>query len=176
MTDLVLGRLSWQPLADHPELVADAVAAASLPGDVWVTPVDPDLADTAAFCEEYGVTLEQSANCVIVEARRGDQRTLAACMVLATDRADINKTVRKHLDARKISFASMDEATSASGMEFGGITPIGLPQDWPILVDARVAAAGTVVIGGGVRSSKIALDGALLGGLPGAEVIELAQP
>lgn len=100
---------------------------------------------------------------------------MAACMVLATDRADVNKTVRKHLEVRKISFASMETATSLTGMEYGGITPIGLPGDWPVLVDQRVADAGWVVIGGGVRGSKIAIQGSDLARLPGAEVIALAQ-
>jgi prolyl-tRNA editing enzyme YbaK/EbsC (Cys-tRNA(Pro) deacylase) len=56
-------------------------------------------------------------------------------------------------------------------MEFGGITPIGLPAGWPILVDAAVAAMDAVVIGSGLRRSKIELPGAALGALPGAVVI-----
>ena len=106
-----------------------------------MAPIDPDLADTAAFCAAYEVPLDASANCVVVAGRRGDVSTMAACMVLATDRADVNKTVRKHLDVRKISFASMDDAVAQTGMEYGGITPIGLPDGWPILVDEATVAA-----------------------------------
>ena len=120
--------------------------------------------------------LEVSANCVVVAGRRGEISTMAACMVLATDRADVNKTVRKHLDVRKISFATMEDAVARTGMEYGGITPIGLPDGWPILVDDAVAVEPDwVVIGSGIRGSKIILPGESLVRLPLAEVLELAQ-
>jgi prolyl-tRNA editing enzyme YbaK/EbsC (Cys-tRNA(Pro) deacylase) len=143
---------------------------------VSVTEIDPELADTAAFCERYGVQLAESANCVIVSGRRGEVTTLAACVVLATTRADVNSRVRKHLDVRKISFASMDVAVSESAMEYGGITPIGLPASWPLLIDRRVVDGGDVVIGSGVRRSKLVLPGALLAEVRGAQVLDdLAQ-
>ena len=171
------GTLDWQPAAEHPELLAPpvalAIAAASL--DCRVAPIDPDLADTAAFCAAYAVPLDASANCVVVAGRRGDVSTMAACMVLATDRADVNKTVRKHLDVRKISFASMAEAVSRTGMEHGGITPIGLPDGWPILVDEAAAQPAWVVIGSGIRGSKILLPGPALATLPNARVLALTQ-
>jgi len=98
-------------------------------------------------------------------------------MVLATTRADVNGVVRRRLDVRSASFAPVDEAVALTGMEYGGITPIGLPEGWPILVDAAVAVAGPVVIGSGIRGSKIVIDGAALGRLPHAEVIDgLATP
>ncbi len=172
----MLGTLVSTPAADRPELLASPVAAAvaGLPREeVLVAEIDADLADTAAFCEAYGVTLEQSANCVVVAGRRGDVTTLAACVVLATTRCDVNGVVRKRLDARKASFAPMDVATEATGMAYGGITPVGLPADWPmLLVDAAVVQQPWVVIGSGVRHSKLLLPGALLARLPGAEVVE----
>ncbi len=134
-------------------------------------PIDPDLADTAEFCARYGVPAEDSANCVIIAGRRGDVTRYAACMVLATTRADVNGVVRRRLDARKASFAPMDDAVTLTGMEYGGITPIGLPAAWPVLIDAAVLARDTVVIGSGLRRSKIALPSALLARLPGAEVV-----
>lgn len=171
------GNLTWKPLADHPELVAPPVAAAAdLVPAAMVAEIDPTLADTATFCETYDVALEASANCVVVEGRRGDRVVHAAVMVLAVDRADINKTVRKHLDVRKISFAAQPEAEAMTGMTQGGITPVGLPADWVVLVDEAVAAAGPVVIGGGVRGSKILLDGADLAQLPCAQTLALALP
>jgi prolyl-tRNA editing enzyme YbaK/EbsC (Cys-tRNA(Pro) deacylase) len=94
-------------------------------------------------------------------------------MVLATDRADVNKTIRKHLGVRKISFAAMETATALTHMEYGGITPLGLPADWPILVDQAVVDAGVVVIGAGIRGAKVAIDGATLATLPNAEVLAL---
>jgi prolyl-tRNA editing enzyme YbaK/EbsC (Cys-tRNA(Pro) deacylase) len=140
--------------------------------DVLAAPIDPAVADTAAFCQTYGVAMEESANCVVIAGRRGDVTRYAACMVLATTRADVNGIVRKRLDARKASFAPMEDAVVLTGMEFGGITPIGLPEPWPILVDAAVLDREIVVIGSGLRRSKLALPSAALAELPGAEVID----
>ena len=136
--------------------------------------IDPDLADTAAFCEAYGSPPEHSANCVVVAGKRAGEVRDAAVLVLATDRADINGVVRRHLDVRKISFAPMEQAVELTGMEYGGITPVGLPEDWPVLVDERVLAAGDVVIGSGVRASKLVVAAAALAALPGAVVLDLA--
>jgi prolyl-tRNA editing enzyme YbaK/EbsC (Cys-tRNA(Pro) deacylase) len=156
--------------------VADAVRnwSGSVPKDQIVyVHTDPQWADTAVFVEHYGrELLEQSANCVVVAGKRGGESTLAACVVLSTTRVDVNGAVRRRLGARKASFASMDTATGETGMEYGGITPIGLPEGWPVLVDAAVAAAPAVVIGSGVRHSKLALPGELAARLPGAEVLE----
>ncbi|MFL6116626.1 MAG: YbaK/EbsC family protein [Catenulispora sp.] len=165
------------PALDRPDLLAAPVATAlralpALAPLVEVAAIDPALADTEAFCAAYGVRAEESANCVIVAARRGEQTTYAACLVLATTKADVNTLVRKHLGARKASFAAMDTAVELTGMEYGGITPVGLPGDWPILVDAAVAAAPVAVVGSGIRGSKLWLPGAALAGLPGAEVLE----
>jgi prolyl-tRNA editing enzyme YbaK/EbsC (Cys-tRNA(Pro) deacylase) len=176
---LVIGTLSTLPAREHPELLAPPVVAGlgTFPEpNVLVAEIDPALADTAAFCERYAVPLEQSANCVVVAGRRGDRTTLAACVVLATTRADVNGVVRRRLDARKASFAPMELAVAETGMEFGGITPIGLPAGWPIYVDARVAAAGLVIVGSGVRRSKLVLPGGALDDLPDAEVVEDLAP
>jgi prolyl-tRNA editing enzyme YbaK/EbsC (Cys-tRNA(Pro) deacylase) len=167
--------LTYHPALEQPDLLAPSVAAAlrSLPwaDQVRVAAIDPALADTAQFCETYGVSLEESANCVIIAAKRGSAVTYAACMVTATTRADVNGLVRRHMGVRKASFGPVDEVTALTGMEYGGITPIGLPADWPVLVDARVAAAPAVVIGSGLRRSKLVLPGAAVAHLPGALVI-----
>ncbi len=175
---MTLGNLPAQRASDRPDLlappVADAVRAwqSDVPADaLWVAEIDPQLADTAAFCERYAVRLDRSANCVVLAARREGRSWFAACVVLATTRADVNGLAKRHLGASKISFAAMDAATAASAMEFGGITPLGLPADWPVLVDAAVAAADRVVIGSGVRRSKISLPGAALAELPNAVVL-----
>jgi prolyl-tRNA editing enzyme YbaK/EbsC (Cys-tRNA(Pro) deacylase) len=156
-------------------LVADPVADALAQwgrADVLAAPIDPELADTAAFCAAYDVNMDDSANCVVIAGRRGDVTRYAACVVLATTRADVNGLVRKRLDARKASFAPMDEAVALTGMEFGGITPIGLPAPWPIFIDAAVLGRDVVVIGSGLRRSKLALPSAALADLHGAEVID----
>jgi prolyl-tRNA editing enzyme YbaK/EbsC (Cys-tRNA(Pro) deacylase) len=168
------GTLDWRPAAV--DLIAAPVAAALASwrraDAVLAAPIDPELADTAAFCERYGVPLADSANCVVIAGRRGGETRYAACMVLATTRADVNGVVRRRLDARKASFAPMDDAVALSGMEYGGITPLGLPAGWPVLIDAAVLAREVVVIGSGLRRSKLALPAAALVDLPAAEVVE----
>lgn len=168
------GTLTWYAVAERPDLLADTVAAAisELP-TARVAPIDPELADTSAFCEAYSSPPQFSANCVVVAGRRGGETKRAAVLVLATDRADINNVVRRHLDARKISFAPVEETVEVTGMEYGGITPVGLPSQWPVLVDEGVVAAGEVVIGSGVRGSKLLVDAAELAALPTAEVLRL---
>ena len=175
MTVPVMGKLEWQPTADVPGLLAAPVRAALGEIPAYAAAIDPGLADTAAFCAEYDVPMAASANCVIVLGKRAGEATYAAVLVLATDRADVNGVIRKHLGVRKISFAAQDDAVASTGMEYGGITPIGLPADWPVLVDEAVAQAGPVVIGSGIRGSKLLLDGAELAKLPTATVLDLAQ-
>ena len=177
---MTIGSQLAVPALHRPDLLAPPVAAAleKLAAgqlsveDIGVAEIDPALADTAAFCEKYGVALNESANCVVVEGRRAGEARMAACMILATTRADVNGLVRRELDVRKCSFAAMDTAVELTNMEYGGITPIGLPPDWPIFVDAAVAQADRVVIGSGIRGSKLTLPGAALASLPGAKVID----
>lgn len=170
------GNLTWVPASEGTAELAAPVAAAIAEGAVpgaKVAVIDPELADTAAFCERYDVDPAASANCVVVRARRGETERQVAVMVLATDRADINKTVRKHLGVRKVGFSAQPDTEAATGMTSGGITPVGLPDDWPVLVDTAVAEAELVVIGGGVRGSKLLVPGPELAQLPRAEVLDL---
>jgi prolyl-tRNA editing enzyme YbaK/EbsC (Cys-tRNA(Pro) deacylase) len=167
--------LSFAPALSSPSLLAPPVYAAlsewPFADEVRVAAIDPALSDTAAFCERYGVAPEESANCVVVAGRRGGETSYAACMVAATTRADVNGLVRRHMGVRKASFGPVDEITALTGMEYGGITPIGLPGQWPVLVDADVAKLAVGVIGSGIRGSKLWLPGRLLAELPGAEVL-----
>jgi len=173
-----IGKLTAAPALERPDLLGPPVAVALIElagklelSEIGVAEIDPELADTTAFCERYDVAPAESANCVVVAGRRDGATRLAACMVLATTRADVNGLVRRELDVRKASFAQMDAAVELTGMEYGGITPIGLPADWPIYVDEAVAATPLVVIGSGVRRSKLTLPGAALASLPGAVVL-----
>ena len=143
--------------------------------DVRVAEIDSDLADTAAFCEQYDIGLDVSANCVIVEAKRGETIKYAACVILATTRADVNGVIRKMLDARKASFAPMNTATSLTMMEYGGITPIGLPKDWPIFIDSHVVQQKRLIIGSGIRGSKILITSERLQGLANVQVRDIAK-
>ena len=205
--------LVWLRAVDHPELMAAGTHAAlagwaavepEVADAVAVAAIDPDLADTAALTAAYGLPLGTSANCVVVSGRRAGEERIAAAVVLATTRADVNNAVKRLLDVRKASFLSTDRATAESAMEYGGITPLGLPVQWRVLVDSRVVVADTelgtgtgtqtstqtstqgsdptgtttagglhpaVIIGSGIRGSKLSLPGALLGRMPGAEVV-----
>jgi prolyl-tRNA editing enzyme YbaK/EbsC (Cys-tRNA(Pro) deacylase) len=175
-----IGSLEAVPALDRADLLASPVAAAlsgpdaaGLAGSAYVAEIDPELADTAAFCARYDVAPGDSANCVVVTGRRDGEARYAVCVILATTRADVNGLARRQLDVRKASFAPVDDAVSLTGMEYGGITPIGLPAGWPVLVDAAVAAAPRlVIVGSGLRRSKIAVTGLALGRLPNAIVIE----
>lgn len=176
MTLPQLGSLESLPVAEHLDLVAAPVAAFLATwehaGEVAVVDIDPDLADTAAMTDHYGLSLLDSVNCVVVAgARAGDER-IAACLVRADTRADVNRRVKQLLDVRKASFLAMDRATSESAMQHGGITPVGLPGGWRLLVDARVPDIDVAIIGSGVRRSKLLLPGRLLALLPGAEVVD----
>ncbi|GGX99783.1 YbaK/EbsC family protein [Streptomyces minutiscleroticus] len=156
--------------------VADAVRhwRGDVPAEQIVyVDTEPDWADTAVFLEHYGKDLlDRSANCVVVAGKRGGGTTLAACVVLSATRVDVNGVVRRRIGARKASFAPMDTATGETGMEYGGITPIGLPAGWPVLVDAAVADLPYVLVGSGRRRGKLLVPGKALAGLPGAEVVE----
>ncbi len=167
--------LSLHTALAQPDLLAAPVADAlrSLPwsDQVQVSAIDPTLSDTAQFCQAYGVTPEESVNCVVIAGKRGPDVSYAACVVTAATRADVNGLVRRHLGARRASFGPMDVVTSLTGMEYGGITPVGLPESWPVLVDSLVAKSPTVVIGSGIRGSKLWLPGHLLADLPSARVL-----
>lgn len=171
-----LGRIETVPALDRPDLLADPVAAMLRDwphaGRVGVVEIDPAVADTAAMAEAYDLTMDTGANCVVVAGRRGGDERVAACLVRADTRADVNNVVRRLLDVRKATFLSMDRAVEESGMEYGGITPVGLPEGWRLLVDPRVLDIEVAVIGSGVRRSKLLLPGPLAADLPGAEVVE----
>lgn len=145
-----------------------------LPYEVW--PCDPELADTARFCAHYGVALENSANAILVRSKSGDTR-YALCVLLATHRLNTNHAVRRKLGARKVSFASAEETRALTGMEIGGVTPLCLPGELPVWIDAAVMERDYVVLGGGNRSSKIKADPRLLLQQAAAEVVpDLAKP
>ncbi len=171
-----LGGLTTIPAARSTELLAPTTAgaliAAGLLDDVGVVEIDPAVSDTAATRERFGLDAATLANCVVVAGRREGVEKIAACVVLSTTRADVNNAVKRLLDVRKASFLPMDRAVELTGMEYGGITPIGLPAEWPILVDRRVTETDVVIIGSGLRRSKLLLPGRLLGDLPGARIVE----
>jgi len=171
-----IGDLTSLPALEHAELLAPPTAAALADwpdaASAGVVAIDPELADTAALSEAYDLPASGSGNCVLVAGQRAGEERVAACVVRADTRADVNGLVRRLLDVRKASFLAMDRAVAESGMEYGGITPVGLPSGWRVLVDSRLLEAPVVVLGSGVRRSKLLVPGAALASLPGVEIVE----
>ena len=135
-----------------------------------VLPCDPEVADTAAFCARYGVPPEHSLNTIVVASKR-EPRSYAACLVQATARLDVNHRVRELMGVSRLSFASSEETTRLTGMLVGGVTPFGLPPEWPIYLDEPALALDWVIVGGGNRSSKLRLDPRDLLRIPGAQAV-----
>ena len=154
---------------DAGRLAVEALDALGMPYEIMEC--DPDLADTAAFCAHYGIPPEHSANCIIV-ASRGEPRQFCACLVLATDRLDVNGRVRRLMGARKVSFASAEDTRDLTGMIIGGVTPFGLPGDLACYIDERIMGLDWVIVGGGSRSQKVRVAPAVLAALPNSEVID----
>ncbi|MSS84538.1 hypothetical protein FYJ24_07125 [Actinomycetaceae bacterium WB03_NA08] len=180
-----VGNLELVPVSKRLDLVAPVVEKAlksleeehsGLLAEVFVAEIDPSIADTDVMTATLGTSLELSVNCILVSGKRAGEERVAACAVRATTRADVNHVVKATLDVRKASFMSQDIAVERSGMEYGGITPIGLPENWRILLDSRTAE-GWACIGSGLRKSKLVVSANVLKALPGAEVVEsLAIP
>jgi len=170
-----LGELTSKPAVDAPHLLApvtfEALERLGWTGSVGVVEIDAELSDTAKCQDAYRLPPANLANCVAVAGRREGIERVAACVVLATTRADVNGVVRRLLDVRKASFLPLERAVELTGMEYGAINPIGLPQQWRVLLDQRVVATDVVLVGSGLRASKVLLPGALLAELPGAEVV-----
>ena len=148
--------------------------ASGLAYEVW--PCDDRLADTAAFCAHYNVPPAHSVNAILVRSRT-DPAQMALCMVAATHRLDVNRTVRKRLGAKKASFAAPEDTRALTGMEIGGVTPIGLPPGLPVWVEASVMTLDYIILGGGNRTSKLKVPPAIFDHLHNCEIIEgLANP
>lgn len=175
MTLPTLATLRSLPAVEHSYLLAEPVVTALASwqhrGSVAVVEIDPALADTAALTEAYSLPITASANCVVVAGRRGGEERIAACVVRADTRADVNNVVKRALDVRKASFLAVERAVADTAMEYGGITPLGLPASWRLLISAEAAGIDVAIIGSGVRRSKLLLPGALLAELPQAEVV-----
>ena len=170
-----LGSLVLQPARERPELLAPPVLEALLGpigNQAFVAEIDPGLADTAALTAAHGLDPDDSANCVIVLGKRSGELRPAACVILSSTRADVNGIVRRHIDARKASFAPHEWAVGETAMEYGGITPVGLPAVWPVLIDRAVAEREWMIVGSGLRRSKLVLPGSALPLLPGAVVLD----
>lgn len=159
---------------DIDQRVRQVLDALAIPYEIMA--IDPALADTAVFCERYGVPLERSGNTIIVGSKK-EPRRYAACVVAATRRLDVNHTVRRLLGVSRLSFASADETMAMTGMMIGGVTPLALPGDLPIYVDPALMAPDWIILGGGSRSTKVKITPAVFARLPQASVVaDLSLP
>jgi prolyl-tRNA editing enzyme YbaK/EbsC (Cys-tRNA(Pro) deacylase) len=141
-----------------------------------VVACDPDYADTFPYCEKYGVPLEDAANTILVASKR-PRGKMAACVLLATTRLDVNHRVKRVMGVSRLSFASADLTKEVTGMEIGGVNPFGLGEELPLLIDSAVMEREEVLLGAGVRTAKIFAHPQLLAHLPNATVVDrLAHP
>jgi len=170
--------LAPTPAADRTDLLAPAVAAAlAYVPEALVFEIDPAIADTAALMAAYDLPAEPMGNAVLVMGRRDGVERGCCAVVLASRRVDVNGVLRQNLDVRKASFASMDYAVATSGMEYGAITPVGLGPNWPVWLDQTVCDTDWLVVGSGIRRSKLVIRGASLLNLPGARLVpDLTRP
>lgn len=167
--------LNWQEVGENKNLVSSSILEAynNLANkNILVAEIDPAFMNGIQFCEHYGVLPETGANCVIVEASRGETRYHVAVVVPVGYRADLNGIVRKHLDAKKVSFANLEKVIEETGMEYGSITPFGLPNTYRILVDKKILDQEDLIIGGGKQISKIKVPTTIFKDLPNTEIIE----
>jgi prolyl-tRNA editing enzyme YbaK/EbsC (Cys-tRNA(Pro) deacylase) len=165
--------LDFKPIKDHPELVSESVyKIAQNSPDVFVGQIDPQYMNGSALSDHYDVNLEDGANCIVVRGKRGEVRTTAAVLVPVGYRADLNGLVCEKLDAKKVSMAPLEEVIAESGMEYGSITPVGLPEFWKIFVDSRLMEKETIIVGGGKQISKLRVSTAFLKQLPNVEVVD----
>ncbi len=153
--------------------IRETLESSALDYEVWAC--DENLTDTVTFCEHYGASLENSVNAILIKSKTGEEK-FALCVIAAQARLDVNRTARKKLRARKVSFASAQDTLDMTRMEIGGVTPLGLPQGLPVWVDAEVMDLEYVILGGGNKTSKIKVSPKILKSIPGVEIVpELAK-
>ncbi len=159
---------------EHRNLLASSVAdyLDQIGTPYEIVPIDPEYADTAAFCERYGFPPEQSANTIIIASKRRDPTVYCACVVLATTRLDVNHTVKQLMNVSRVSFANAGQMMELTGMEVGGVTPFGLPDDLPLYVDSRIMALDWIILGSGGRAAKVKISPKIFTQMPAAKTIE----
>ena len=149
--------------------VAEVLDGLGVPYEVMQ--IDPDFADTAAFCVRYGIPLENSANTIVVASKK-EPKQYCACVVKATTKLDVNYTVRRLMGVSRVSFASADETKALTGMMIGGVTVLALPPDLPIYVDDKLMSLDWLILGGGSRSTKIKTSPEVLRRLPNTTIVK----
>jgi prolyl-tRNA editing enzyme YbaK/EbsC (Cys-tRNA(Pro) deacylase) len=164
--------LDFKPVKDHPELVSESVYKAAADSDILVGQIDPQYMNGFALSDHYDVNPEDGANCIVVKGKRGETRTIAAVLAPVGYRADLNGLVCEKLDAKKVSMAPLEEVMQETGMEYGSITPVGLPESWKILIDSRLMEKEKVIVGSGKQIAKLLVPTAFFKQLPNVEIVE----
>lgn len=171
--------LKFELAIKRPDLVSSSVTellkhwtAPTPVEEMLVTEIDPAFAGGNDFCSHYGISVSEGANCVIVEAVRGDEKTIAACVAPVNCKMDFNGIVRKIFNARRVSLAPLEMVLNATGMEYGSIAPVGLPKEWKILIDSRLIDLPRVIVGAGLIKAKLSISGKALTKLPNAVCVE----
>ncbi len=164
--------LDFQPVKDYPELVSESVHKMASSTEILVGRIDPQYMNGTALSDHYDVNVEDGANCVIVRGKRGEIRITAAVVVPVGYRADLNGIVRGKLDAKKVSMAPLEEILQETGMEYGSITPVGLPDAYRILIDSRLMLKDRIVVGAGKQIAKLLVPTEFFKSLPNVEIVE----
>lgn len=170
--------LDFKSIESNPSLVSESVlelynSLKFIEGlKPLVAEIDPQFTGSKEFCEHYGVNDSDGANTIIVEVVKGDNKSFACCLIPIGTRADLNHVVKKHFDARRVSFAPLPEVEAITKMEYGSITAFGLPSDWKILVDSRIMKKEKIILGGGKKISKLLFPTELFKQMPNVEIIE----
>ena len=160
--------MSSHAAGDADARVRDSLDALGVPYEVM--PIDPAFADTAQFCEKYGIPLANSANTIVVASKK-EPKLYCACVVLATTRLDVNHTVRRLMGAARVSFATAEETQALTGMMIGGVTVFALPSGMPLYVDERLMGLDWLILGGGSRSTKIRTSPEVFRRMPNATIV-----
>ncbi|MFA5602803.1 MAG: YbaK/EbsC family protein [Bacilli bacterium] len=168
--------LDFKPVIDNKDLVSSSVLEAILDlnnkEDILVAEIDQNYAGGLELCERYKVDPKYGANCLIVEAKRSDAKTYAALLVPVGYKYNMSTVVRKQLNARMVSVAPLNFVLENTKMEYGSITPIGIPTDWLIFIDPLVLKQDKIIIGSGLKKSKLMIPSFILLKLPNAIILE----
>ena len=107
----------------------------------------------------------------IIVASKKEPKSFVACLVLASYKLDVNKTVRKLMEVSKVSFASAEDTKNLTGMMIGGVTIFGLPDNLTIYLDDKLFQLDYLIVGSGSRSTKVKINPEELKKIPNSIVI-----
>lgn len=176
---MIEGLLTFNPVLENANLVPSTVYNAIQNGtwscnkkDFLVAEIDPQYAGGKELCDKYQIDVSKGANCLIVNGIRGKNKTFAACLVPVGYKYDMSGVVRKTINARQVSVAPLDFVLAETQMEYGSITPIGLPNEWLLFIDPAVLKHDYIIVGGGLVKSKLCIPSSALLDISNANILE----